>query len=159
MKLQHVFVVVTIAAAVGASRLQLHAGDMAASGQSATGGEPGPSVWDGVYTEAQAGRGEIIYAQSCAVCHGVDLSGGEMAPGLSTDEFKWNWNGVPVSDLADRIRISMPEDDPGSLSRQETSDVLAFMLWRANYPPGTTELARQAEFLRGIMFLAVKPER
>ena len=44
------------------------------------------SQWDGIYTEAQAKRGEPLYAQYCASCHGPDLAGGEMAPGLTGGE-------------------------------------------------------------------------
>ena len=50
------------------------------------------SQWDGVYTEDQAKRGEGLYSQYCASCHGPDLSGGEMAPGLTGGEFSSNWN-------------------------------------------------------------------
>ena len=48
------------------------------------------SQWDGVYTEDQAKRGEPLYSQYCASCHGPDLTGGEMAPGLTGGEFASN---------------------------------------------------------------------
>ena len=46
--------------------------------------------WDGVYTEAQAARGALVYSQYCASCHGPDLSGSEMAPALTGGEFNSN---------------------------------------------------------------------
>src|SRR5262245_66350605 len=73
------------------------------------------SQWDGVYTEDQAKRGEGLYSQYCAACHGPDLAGGEMAPGLTGGEFSSNWNDLSLGELFERIRISMPQNAPGSL--------------------------------------------
>jgi len=120
--------------------------------------EPEQSVWDGVYTTEQAKRGEILYAQKCVRCHGSDLSGGEIAPALNNAEFKTNWSGLSVDDLFERIKVSMPQDDPGSLSRQQTADTLAFVLSKNGFPVGQTELAREAEVVKAILFEANKPE-
>jgi mono/diheme cytochrome c family protein len=117
----------------------------------------GKSQWDGIYTEAQAKRGEGLYAQYCASCHGPDLAGGEMAPGLTGGEFTANWNDLSIGDLYERIRISMPQSAPGSLTRQQNSDILAFMLRKMNTPVGTTELSTSTDELKAIKFLAAKP--
>src|SRR5258706_15784763 len=61
------------------------------------------SQWDGVFTETQAKRGEGLYSQYCASCHGPELTGGEMAPGLTGGEFRANWNDLSVGDLFERI--------------------------------------------------------
>src|SRR6266550_5283955 len=92
------------------------------------------SQWDGVYTEDQAKRGEGLYSQYCASCHGPDLAGGEMAPGLTGGEFSSNWNDLSLGELFERMRISMPQNAPGSLSRQQDADILAFMLAKAGVP-------------------------
>src|ERR1700736_4987928 len=84
------------------------------------------SIWDGVYTEEQAKRGEPLYTATCGSCHGPDLTGGEMAPGLTGGEFRSDWDGLTVGDLFERVRVSMPQDSPGSLSRQQYADILAF---------------------------------
>jgi len=115
------------------------------------------SQWDGVYSEAQAKRGEELYQQDCASCHGPDLSGGEMAPGLAGGDFGSNWNDLSIGDLFERIRISMPQNAPGSLSRAQVADILSFMLYRGQYPAGQKDLPTQAELLGGIKFLAQKP--
>jgi mono/diheme cytochrome c family protein len=115
------------------------------------------SQWDGVYTQEQAKRGEALYAQSCASCHGPELGGGEMAPGLTGGEFSSNWNDLSLGDLFERIRVSMPQNAPGSLSRQQDVDILAFMLFKASVPPGKTELPPQTEALATIKFAASKP--
>ena len=113
--------------------------------------------WDGVYTADQAKRGEGLYSQYCASCHGPDLTGGEMAPGLTGGEFQSNWNDLSLGELFERMRISMPQNAPGSLSRQQDADILAFMLSKAGVPAGQTELPTQAEVLNAIKFIAQKP--
>lgn len=115
------------------------------------------SVWDGVYTEEQAKRGEAIYYQRCGACHGPSLEGGDMTPGLTGGIFTSNWNELPVSDLFERIRITMPLDRPSTLSRQQTADVVAFLLKANKWPAGETELPREAEPLKEIQIQAVKP--
>jgi len=117
----------------------------------------GKSQWDGVYTEAQAKRGEPMYGQYCASCHGADLAGGEMAPGLTGGEFTSNWNDLSLGDLFERIRVSMPQNAPGSLSRQQDADILSFILSKMNMPAGSAELPTQTEMLKEIKFLAAKP--
>jgi mono/diheme cytochrome c family protein len=110
------------------------------------------SVWDGVYTEDQARRGAAVYAKECASCHGADLNGGESAPPLVGGTFLSNWNTLTVGDLFERIRQSMPQDNPGRLSRQQDADVLAFMLQANEFPAGKTELDKQTEVLKLIGF-------
>lgn len=111
---------------------------------------PRRTQWDGVFTDAQADRGRVIYAQHCARCHGTDLRGiprevrfpGEAprTPALVGDEFLGNWVGLTAGDLFERTRISMPQDNPGSLNRQQNADLLAFILQFAGYPSGANEL-------------------
>jgi len=115
------------------------------------------TTWSGVFSEAQAKRGEAIYAEKCSSCHAPDLTGLDQAPPLSGNDFNTNWNDLAVNDLFERIRISMPADKPGSLSRQEVADVVAFILSKASFPAGQTELPSQPDALKGIKFVAKKP--
>ena len=115
------------------------------------------SVWDGVYTTEQAVRGAELYEESCAECHGVDLGGGEMAPGLVGGEFVWTWSGLPVAELFERLRVSMPQVRPNSVSRAEKAAILAYMFDANGFPAGDTELADRAAPLRGILFSAEQP--
>ncbi len=115
------------------------------------------SVWDGVYTSEQAKRGATLYANDCASCHGSALNGGESAPPLAGGEFFANWNGLTVGDLFERIRVSMPADNPGKLSREQDADILAFMLSMNQFPDGQTQLEHRTEVLKQIRFEATKP--
>lgn len=120
---------------------------------------PAPrSVWDGVYSDAQAARGEKLSAAQCASCHGETLTGGEAAPALVGDVFNGNWEGVALGDLFERIRISMPQDNPGSLSRQQNTDVIAYMLKAGKFPAGDKDLVTDATILARITFVSNRPQ-
>jgi quinoprotein glucose dehydrogenase len=115
------------------------------------------TVWDGVYTEAQAERGKALYMEKCVQCHGSELMGGGAGAGpLQGATFGGNWNGVPLGDMLERLRQSMPLDKPATLSRQQCADVLAFIFSVNKFPAGKTELSRQAEILNTITFKVTK---
>jgi mono/diheme cytochrome c family protein len=116
------------------------------------------SVWNGVYTEEQARRGEQLSTEHCARCHGQALEGAEAAPALVGYAFNGNWEGVPLSDLFDRVRVSMPLDAPGSLSRQQNVDVVAYLLKVGQFPAGDGELVAQGGALAQITFVSYRPQ-
>jgi mono/diheme cytochrome c family protein len=117
------------------------------------------SVWDGVYSAEQAARGEAAYRQACSNCHGAELEGGDMTPGLTGGVFTSNWNDLTLGDLFERVRATMPLDKPGSLSRQQNADIVAFLLKANQWPTGTTELSRELGALKQIRIQSSKPER
>lgn len=80
---------------------------------------------DGVYTEEQAKRGETIYLEHCLRCHGPKLLGGNEVGALTGPVFNGNWNGVPLGQMLDRVRVTMPLDKPSTMSRQQIADVLS----------------------------------
>ena len=108
------------------------------------------SVRDGVYTQAQMKRGETAFQENCAVCHGQDLSGGEVAPALFGGNFMSNWNGLTVGDLAERIRQSMPPDNPDRMNQQQRVDIISLILNANGFPAGQKDLDTRVEFLRQI---------
>ena len=116
------------------------------------------SVWDGVYTEEQANRGEELYRKECASCHGGTLVGGGGAAPLTGGTFLSNWNGLTVGDLFDRIRKTMPQGSLGKLNKQQDADVLAYLLSFNKFPAGKSEMPKQVEFLKEIRFEATKPD-
>jgi mono/diheme cytochrome c family protein len=112
---------------------------------------------DGVYTEAQSKRGEALYAQSCGSCHAPDLTGADAAPSLTGPSFDSGWNDLSVGDLLERIRTTMPADGPGSLTRDQYVDIVAFLLSKDGCPPGQTDLPAQTEALKQIKIATGKP--
>ncbi len=114
------------------------------------------SIWDAVYTEAQAARGEFAYEGACSYCHGYRLDGAaddpdmRSSPPLARAKFLRNWEGRSLAVLYELTRTTMPEDNPGSLSEQEFIDVIAYMLSVSNVPAGEKELRLDLESLAGI---------
>jgi mono/diheme cytochrome c family protein len=111
---------------------------------------------DAVFTAAQAERGQAVYQQQCAACHGQALEGLEAAPALAGPAFAGSWNEAPLGDLFERIRLSMPQDKPGSLGRQQTADIVAYILSFNKAPAGKVELPGDAEVLKGIKIAPAK---
>ncbi len=103
---------------------------------------------DGVYTDSQAARGQDIYKLRCAGCHGVALQGGA-APPLAGDGFVDLWGG-PLSDLANKIRNTMPANEAGTLTPQQSADIVAYLLKVGKFPAGKTELVANEETLKAV---------
>jgi mono/diheme cytochrome c family protein len=121
--------------------------------------QSGRSVWDGVFSEDQAKRGQARYKELCASCHGETLEGGESAPPLAGGEFLSNWNTLSVGDLFDRTRSTMPQSKPGSLSREANAEIMAYLLSANQFPAGKEALPQASEVLKEIRIEAIKPER
>jgi mono/diheme cytochrome c family protein len=120
-------------------------------------GQQPRTQWDGVYATTQATSGEPLYSKYCASCHGPDLGGGEMVPALTGGDFNANWNDLSLGALFERMRVSMPQNNPGSLTREEIADILAYILNKGSFPAGDTELPTRTETLNTIRFVAIKP--
>ena len=115
------------------------------------------TVWDGLYSGEQATRGQMLYAERCARCHGDTLAGMESAPALTGTSFYSNWEGEALEALFDRMRSTMPQDKPGSLSRAQNADILAHMLHTGGFPAGPMPLDGQAGALSTITIRLYKP--
>ena len=111
---------------------------------------PAKSVWDGVFTADQATQGKALFETKCAICHGAELNGGEMAPPLAGASFVANWQGTSVGDLFTRIHTTMPANDPGGMNNAETILVLSYILSFNQFPAGSTPLPADEAALGGI---------
>ena len=114
------------------------------------------TIWSGVFSAAQATRGEAIAGRRCASCHNADLAGGQDGPALVGADVLRAWSGTTVGDLFDKIRTTMPADAPQSLTAQDTADIVAFILSQNKCPTGEKELPSDIEALKQIQ---VTPER
>jgi mono/diheme cytochrome c family protein len=115
------------------------------------GAQAAKSVAEGVYTAEQAKRGETVYKEQCASCHGDMLEGSGPMPPLTGADFSKNWQGKTVADLFEKTHGSMPATAPGSLTPQQTADILAYMFSVAKYPAGAAELSSTVEPLKQIV--------
>ena len=102
------------------------------------------SLSDGVYSTPQAERAQLIYQAQCAMCHGNALQGASEGSPLTGEGFLSNWSGQPLSDLVDKIENTMPFGAPGSLSRQQATDLTAYILQAGEFPAGQADLAEDA---------------
>jgi len=97
------------------------------------------TVKEGVYTNEQATRGQAIFKDRCSACHGATLGGG-LGPPLVGDYFIGDFDKAPLSDLVNKIKSTMPANDPGQLTPQQTADIVAYILQVNKFPAGRTEL-------------------
>jgi S-disulfanyl-L-cysteine oxidoreductase SoxD len=132
----------------------LFAGTLGISLPSAVHAQQPRTAADGVYTDAQAMRGQAVYGERCASCHGATL-GGAQAPPLAGKEFIRAWGG-PLSELVNKIQNTMPANDPGKLTRQQSTDVVAFLLQTGQFPAGRTELVSEEAALKTIALPAAQ---
>src|SRR5712691_5448895 len=104
---------------------------------------------DGVYSGAQATHGQTIYKDKCAPCHGEMLEG-VVGPPLAGDEFLKAWANQPLSELANKIQKTMPQNDPGSLMRPDVIDLVAHILQVGKFPAGQAALPAGDDALKQI---------
>ena len=97
----------------------------------------GRTVWDGVYTEAQADRATSAFNQSCANCHTLSPQGNRS---LTGDKFWEGFTQKTVADLLSYVKTNMPNGNGGSLSASTYNDLVALILKSNNFPAGSAEL-------------------
>src|SRR5690242_17344305 len=108
------------------------------------------SVWSGVFTAAQASRGEAVFGAKCAKCHeGADVDG----PPLTGDPFIDRWREDTLDSLYGFIKDKMPQDTPGKLEPKQYVDVLTYLLSENHIPAGSQELT--AETIPSTLLVAI----
>ncbi len=118
---------------------------------------PMASIWDGVFSEAQATRGEAVYEGACGLCHGRRLNGApddpdmRSTPPLARARFLRVWEGRSLATLFEYTRATMPENNPNSLTEQEYVDVIAYMLSVGGMPMGEDELQTDPYSLASVV--------
>jgi len=123
------------------------------------------TVWDGVYSETQARRGEQVFKTECSYCHKEDLSGGFFDDGLGRapalagrrafdSSFLDRWGGMTLADLVSTIAATMPQKRPASLSLENYVDVASYVLSKNEVPAGATDLPGDVDALTRIGIVA-----
>lgn len=134
----------SIAAALGIAAL----GVVAVWGLSAQDGAR--TIRDGVFSPAQAARGERLFDSICINCH-------EIAEFTGPDAYLEEVEGKPLWDTFEYVWSEMPEDDPASLNPEDYAAVLAYIFSVYGMPTGEADLGIDRESLRAITI--VRPER
>jgi len=103
-----------------------------------------------IYSSDQARRGQSAYGKHCVNCH---------SPAAYTGSaFRRAWGNRSVLELWEQIRTTMPQDGPGKLSRQQYSDIVAYLLKLNGLPAGPTELPADADQLQPLVITLPRPE-
>ncbi len=111
-------------------------------------GDP-PSLAGGVYTTAQAAAGAEVFTAVCAECHDtIEFRG---------SDFWFNWEGSNLGRLMRVMVETMPEDDPGSLPREQYLAVVAYVLELNQFPVGSAPLPDDADYLSALVFERLAP--
>jgi mono/diheme cytochrome c family protein len=106
----------------------------------------------GVFTEEQAERGRQTYVANCGSCHGPRLvPSNEDYPALVGPAFAYSWHGQSLAERFERVYFTMPYNAPESLTDDQVSDLLAFILMTNGYPAGEAELATDLDTLGTIV--------
>jgi S-disulfanyl-L-cysteine oxidoreductase SoxD len=109
------------------------------------------TVLDGVYTPAQARRGQAQFEQHCAGCHRHDL-GGIAGPALKGDRFLDQWREFPLDVLVNDMGTQMPLRNPGGLDASAYLDIAAYLLEANGLPVGRSELTQ--DVAARVLFVA-----
>jgi len=134
----------------------LAGGVFAAALTTTVGAQAARSANDGVFTADQATKGEAVYKEQCAACHGDNLEGSGPMPPLAGKDFLSNWQGKTVGDLFEKTQTSMPATAPGTLTPEQTAHVMAYMLSVSKYPAGSAALPDKMDDLKTISIDAPK---
>jgi quinoprotein glucose dehydrogenase len=116
---------------------------LSAQAPGATNERAARTVWDGIYSDAQAQRGRGFYAEHCASCHGANLEGAEHRA-LKGDRFWATWQDTTVDRLLTHVSLNMPHSEDGSLKgtlgARVYADIVAYILNTNQFPAGAADL-------------------
>jgi hypothetical protein len=96
----------------------------------------------GVYSQDQARRGADTYRKFCSSCHTPASHSGEA--------FQTTWAGRSAMELFDYLRMTMPYDSPGKLSKGKYSEIVAYLLQLNGMPAGPRSLSTDPRQLQQI---------
>jgi S-disulfanyl-L-cysteine oxidoreductase SoxD len=113
---------------------------------------------DGLYTADQAHRGETMYKAQCTSCHGDALDGVGPYPPRSGDDFLTKYEGQPALNVYNMIQKLMPATAPGSLTRPQAADLLAYILSFNKFPAGKTDFPIDEDSLKKLILPKPAPK-
>jgi len=108
----------------------------------------GLTVWDGVYTAAQADRGRAVYASHCSRCHGEAAASRDNP--LSGERFADHWEARTLADLFRRVTAMPPGESAAAVETADKRDAMAFVLRQNGFPEGSADLPSDEEGLATI---------
>nr|WP_321984719.1 c-type cytochrome [uncultured Lichenicoccus sp.] len=104
----------------------------------AAGGGSGDAA-PALYTADQATAGKQKFADNCSQCHGDNLEG-MAGPALKGDLFASAKANFQVGDIFNIVVKNMPSTQPGSLSHDDYTQIMSFILQQNGFPAGSSPL-------------------
>lgn len=117
---------------------------LAAAAVASAQGSPGAAgtTSAGVYSDKQAARGAEVYRTFCLECHvPTDYTG---------DGFQSKFVGGTVYDMFEQIRSSMPQSNPGSLTKEQYTDVVTYLFKLNGLPTRDADLPAVPDSMKAI---------
>lgn len=110
-----------------------------------------PSAGRGYYTQAQADAGKDVFQKTCAICHGKELQGGA-GPALTGKQFLSvsQFQEITAAYFYHFMSTHMPLTNPGSLTKTQYLDVMAYFLQVNGYAAGSHSLTADDKELNAI---------
>lgn len=116
------------------------------------------TIWDGVFTAAQAEAGGVLYTANCAVCHGKTGRGSPGGPGITGANLNKQWEEIPLLDFFTFAHTKMPPGKAGMIgTAQDYVNIIAYVLDMHGAEPGESELVYNEEQLANI-YIVRKPK-
>ena len=106
------------------------------------------STGGSTFSETQADRGRDIFRAACTECH--------YSSEFSDSQFKFKWSRRSAGNLYQLIQTSMPETAPGSLSPEETVDIVSYIMRMNGFEAGAGELSSDRAVLDAISFSSIR---
>jgi len=103
-----------------------------------------------LFSAAQAERGESLYLEQCASCHGKELTGSRAVPTLKGNAFLGGWRGRTLGELYAYLRTAMPPGASGQLDNQSYVDVTTYLLRENGFRSGSVSLTPESEDMEFI---------
>jgi mono/diheme cytochrome c family protein len=102
------------------------------------------------FTAEQVAKGETLYQTTCQICHGNRLSNGQFGTPLRGSYFRNTWKGKTLGELVQHTWEKMPPDNVQSLTWEQVTEVLSFILSRNDVVPGESPMSTDMEVLLAI---------
>jgi ankyrin repeat protein len=117
------------------------------------------TIWDGVFTEQQAQRGQQVYQRACAACHLDTLQGDTVSPPLVGSGFIARFTGQSAHEMVQNLRGSMPQNAPDSLGDRAYIDLVSYLLKQNGSKTGALELPLDVAELEKIAVVDQAPAK
>jgi len=103
------------------------------------------------FTQEQIDSGKALYKETCQICHGSSLANGQFGTPLKGSFFQDKWKGKSLGELLTFVFEKMPPDKLMSLTPEEYTGAVAYILSRNDIAVSATAMSTDKETLKSVM--------